>query len=129
MAPTAEQTIEREGMAAGDQAPKPLEWIPMLGVRVSCLTAAAALERLEQFIESGLPHLVVTADSSGVVIASEDEAFRRIVNEADMVTADSTGILWAARRQGTPLPERVSGCDLAEELCALAARRGYSVFF
>jgi N-acetylglucosaminyldiphosphoundecaprenol N-acetyl-beta-D-mannosaminyltransferase len=123
------QTIERDAMAAGDQGLTPLEWIPMLGVRVTRLTSAEALRRLETFIESGLPHLIVTADSSGVVIASEDEEFRRIVNGADMVTADSTGILWAARRQGTPLPERVSGVDLAEQLCALAARRGYRVFF
>jgi N-acetylglucosaminyldiphosphoundecaprenol N-acetyl-beta-D-mannosaminyltransferase len=83
---------------------------------------------LEEFIRSGEPHMVVTADSSAIVIAAADEEFRRIVNSADLVTADSAGILWAARRLGCPLPERVSGVDLADQLCALCARSGHSVF-
>jgi N-acetylglucosaminyldiphosphoundecaprenol N-acetyl-beta-D-mannosaminyltransferase len=129
----AEAVTEREPgtrEAGGDGAmkPPPLDWISLLGVRVTRLTRAGALETLQAFIESGDPHLVVTADSSAVVIAREDEEFRRIVNAADLVTADSTGILWATRRQGQPLPERVSGCDLAEQLCAMSAREGYSVF-
>lgn len=122
------QTIEREETTAETSVPA-TEWISILGVRVTRLTHAETMSRLEAFIESGTPHLVVTADSSGIVTASEDAEFREIVNRADLVTPDSTGILWAARRQGTPLPERVSGCDLAEQLCALAARRGYRVFF
>jgi N-acetylglucosaminyldiphosphoundecaprenol N-acetyl-beta-D-mannosaminyltransferase len=123
----AEKTATREE-ADADGLP-PAEWVSLLGVRVTRLTNAEAMARLEGFVESGEPHMVVTADSSGVVIAAEDEEFRRIVNSADLVTADSAGILWAARRLGCPLPERVAGCDLAERLCELGARRGYSVFF
>ena len=40
-----------------------------------------------------------------------------IWRRADLVTPDSTGVLWAARRSGFPLAERVSGVELAEELC------------
>lgn len=115
--------------SARNGAPLAVQTVSLLGIRVTRLTNAEALECLERFIESGRPHLVVTADSSGVVVARRDEEFRRIVNSADLVTADSAGIVWAARRLGQPLPERVSGCDLAERLCALAAQRGYSVFF
>jgi N-acetylglucosaminyldiphosphoundecaprenol N-acetyl-beta-D-mannosaminyltransferase len=107
---------------------RPLDWFPMLGVRVTRLTRAQAMATLEEFIRSAEPHLVVTADSSAIVIAAADEEFRRIVNSADLVTADSAGILWAARRLGCPLPEQVSGVDLADQLCALCARSGYSVF-
>lgn len=105
-----------------------IDWIHLLGVALSRVTEEEALDRIEGFIRSKEPHLVVTADSSAIVIASEDEEFRRIVNAADLVTPDSTGILWAARRLGCPLPERVSGVDLAERLCERGARRGYSVF-
>jgi N-acetylglucosaminyldiphosphoundecaprenol N-acetyl-beta-D-mannosaminyltransferase len=117
------------GQPAGEEPRvRPLEWLPMLGVRVTRLTRSQAMETLAEFIRSGVPHLVVTADSSAVVIAASDEEFRRIVNSADLVTADSTGILWAARRLGCPLPERVSGVDLADQLCALCARNGDTVF-
>jgi N-acetylglucosaminyldiphosphoundecaprenol N-acetyl-beta-D-mannosaminyltransferase len=89
-----------------------------------------ALRLLQEFVDSGEPHLVVTADASGHVIARDDPEFLRIVNEtAALITPDSTGILWAAKKLGMPLRERVSGVDLAEQLCAESARRGYGVYF
>jgi N-acetylglucosaminyldiphosphoundecaprenol N-acetyl-beta-D-mannosaminyltransferase len=98
-------------------------------MRVSRVNRARAMEILHRFIESGKPHLVVTADASGHVIARDDPEFLRIVNGAALITPDSTGVLWAARRLGTPLEERVSGVDLAEQLCADSARKGYGVYF
>jgi len=103
--------------------------IDLLGMRVSRVNRAQALDLLQEFIDSGEPHLVVTADASGHVIAAGDPEFLRIVNNAALVTPDSTGILWAARRLGMPLEERVSGVDLAEQLCARSAERGYDVYF
>jgi N-acetylglucosaminyldiphosphoundecaprenol N-acetyl-beta-D-mannosaminyltransferase len=105
-----------------------MDWIHLLGVRISKLTEEEAVERLHDFIRTREPHLVVTADSFAIVTASEDEEFRRILKCADMVTPDSTGIVWASRRLGCSLPERVSGVDLAERMCELAARQDYSVF-
>lgn len=106
-----------------------LPTIDLLGMKVHRINRAQALEALQQFIATGEPHLVVTADASGHVIASGDPEFLRIVNTAALVTPDSTGILWAAKKLGTPLQERVSGVDLAEQLCAESARKGYGVYF
>jgi N-acetylglucosaminyldiphosphoundecaprenol N-acetyl-beta-D-mannosaminyltransferase len=110
-------------------APGAVPSIDLLGMRISRVDRAQALEVLQQFIDSGEPHLVVTADASAHVLAARDPELLRIVNGAALVTPDSTGILWAARRLGTPLKERVSGVELAEQLCAESARRGYGVFF
>jgi N-acetylglucosaminyldiphosphoundecaprenol N-acetyl-beta-D-mannosaminyltransferase len=103
--------------------------IDLLGMRISRVNRAETLDLLQRFIDSGEPHLVVTADASGHVIASGDREFLEIVNNAALVTPDSTGVLWAARRLGQPLEERVSGVDLAEQLCAGSAARGYGVYF
>jgi N-acetylglucosaminyldiphosphoundecaprenol N-acetyl-beta-D-mannosaminyltransferase len=107
----------------------PLEWVQVLDVPISRVNPREALAILTGFIESGRPHLVVTADASAVVIAAEDGEFREIVQGASLVTPDSAGILWAARKLGKPLPERVSGVDLAERLCELAGQHGWGVFF
>lgn len=87
-----------------------------------------AIERIEEFIESGEPHLVVTADSSGVVLAQDDPQFFDLLQHADLVTPDSVGILWAAKRAGTPLPERVSGVDIFDRVCKRSADKGYRIF-
>ena len=100
----------------------------ILGINISAVDTAATLATIEEFVRSGRPHMVVTADSSAVVLAQKDRELREIINAADLVTPDSVGILWAARRFGTPLPERVSGVDIVEFLCDRAARSGYRVF-
>lgn len=105
-----------------------MEAITLLGVRIDKVTMRGALEAIEGFIESGAPHIAVTADASAVVIAQDDDEFRRIVNEADLVTPDSAGIMMASSWYGNPLPEKVSGVDLVVELSAISAKKGYPIF-
>jgi N-acetylglucosaminyldiphosphoundecaprenol N-acetyl-beta-D-mannosaminyltransferase len=105
-----------------------LESIEIFGVKINRVDTDAALAIMEGFIREGGPHMVVTADSSCVVIAQDDPQLRDIVNNADLITPDGTGILWAARRFGTPLMERVSGCDMVDHMCERGAKKGYRVF-
>lgn len=105
-----------------------MEHITLLDVRVDKVDMDGALEAIEGFIESGAPHIVVTADASAIVIAQQDEELKRIMNEADLVTPDSTGIMFAAKWYNDPLPEKVSGVDLAVELAEIGAKKGYPMF-
>src|SRR4051812_18724488 len=80
---------------AGERKRPVAEEVPffdLLGLPVSPVDRHAALRILEGFVRAERPHLVVTADASGVVIAAEDAEFRRIWRGADLVTPDSTGI-------------------------------------
>lgn len=103
--------------------------VPILGVGVDPLTMDEALARIEAFVEEKTPHIVVTADAAGIVQSKDDPELRGIYESADLVTPDSVGVLWAAKRQGRPLPERVSGVDLVDRICDLSARKGYRLFF
>src|SRR5579864_985030 len=99
----------------------------ILGIPVDRLTMDQAIERLEKFIAEGTPHEVITADSSGIVLAQNDAEFFKILQTADLVTADSVGVIWAAKRQGEPIPERVSGVDLFARICQKSAEKGYKL--
>ncbi|HZT43155.1 MAG TPA: WecB/TagA/CpsF family glycosyltransferase [Chthonomonadaceae bacterium] len=117
-------------MAMTVSAPSsPLPSLSLLGAPIHNVDMETALEILEGFIQEGGPHHVVTADSSMLVMAQEDAALRAIIGLAELVTPDSTGILWAARRHGSPLRERVSGVEIVERLCARSATHGYRLFF
>ncbi len=100
---------------------------PLLGVIIDCLTLDQVVARIEAFIAEKQPHLVVTADSTGLIIARHDQEFRRIVQSADLVTPDSVGVVWALRRRGFPV-QRVSGVDLVDRLCAASADKGHRIF-
>jgi N-acetylglucosaminyldiphosphoundecaprenol N-acetyl-beta-D-mannosaminyltransferase len=106
-----------------------LESVPLHGVRVDRVTMDETLDAIDRFIRSGEPHHVITLDASMCVFAGEDEDLRRIVAAADLVTPDSAGVLWACRKYGSPLPQRVSGVEIVEQLCRLSPERGYRLFF
>lgn len=103
--------------------------VVMLGVKVHRVDMAATLDLIREFIASGKPHMIVTADASGIARAQTDEEFREIVNNADLVTPDGVGVLWGAEKLGNPLIERVSGVEIAEQMCRLSAEDGFSIYF
>ena len=103
--------------------------VTILGIPVDRVTMEQALSKIDAFVADGGPHLVVTADSSGIVAAQHDPFFRDLLVSADLVTPDSVGILWAAKRKGQPIEARVSGVDLVDALCARSADRGYRIYF
>jgi N-acetylglucosaminyldiphosphoundecaprenol N-acetyl-beta-D-mannosaminyltransferase len=107
----------------------PLPTVTLLGLPVHRLTMPAALDLLDGFVRARTPHHIVTADASMLVMAQDDPELHDIILRADLVTPDSTGVLWAAKRADKPIAERVSGVVLVEKLCALSAERDYRLFF
>ncbi|HXH62319.1 MAG TPA: WecB/TagA/CpsF family glycosyltransferase [Fimbriimonadaceae bacterium] len=99
----------------------------LLGVEVSVLDMKGTLAFLEGMLESKEPGMVVTADSYGLVLAQSDEELASIYENATLVTADSSGVVWGLKRQGVKV-NRVSGVDLVDGLCALSAANGYRIF-
>lgn len=102
--------------------------VKILGVEVAKLTLTQAVETIQKFIEEGDPHLVVTANPEIVMMANRDREFAKVLAEADLITGDGTGVVWASRHLGDPLPERVTGIDLLNSLLPLAAGEGYRVY-
>ncbi|MDW8104003.1 MAG: WecB/TagA/CpsF family glycosyltransferase [Armatimonadota bacterium] len=103
--------------------------VSLFGVRVHAVSMEEAVRHVLRFVREGVPRQVVTADSSMVVMAQEDAHLRDIINHADLVTPDSIGILWACRRRGIALPERVSGVDLVARLAQVSAQTGLRLYF
>ena len=116
-------------MATSGLAAEKRDCIRILDVAIDRTTMAKTLAQVESYIASGKPHLIVTADAASVVIAHRNPEFKKIVNGADLVTPDGNGIVWASKRQGRPVEQRVSGVDIAEKLCALSAKSGYRIYF
>lgn len=90
-----------------------MERLEILGLPLDPVGMEEALERIQGFLGEEGTHQVVTLNPEIVVRAQEDEALRRAILEAELVTPDGVGILWAAKRLlGRELKERVTGVDL-----------------
>ncbi len=88
----------------------------LLGTPLDCVTLDEAVQRIEGFLEARMPAIVCTPDTTAIWRAQRDQALREVYQQADLVTPDGTGVVWAGRLLGAALQERVSGIDLLEKL-------------
>ncbi len=113
----------------GPEATLSFPSVSILGVRVDAVTMPQTLAWVEAAIASRRPRQICTANPEFVMTAQRDAEFKRVLNAADLVLPDGMGLLWAARRLGARLPERVAGSDLIYRLAELAGARGWRVYF
>ena len=97
-------------------------------VPVHAVDVRGALAQVDSFIHTRVPHYNIAINAAKVVSYQEDAALRDAIDGAHLLTVDGQAVVWAARALGQPVPERVAGADLMEELLAHSARRGYSVY-
>lgn len=103
--------------------------VDVLGCRVDDVDAALATEQIIAAAQAGAAAQVVTLGTEMVVHAQKDERFRAIVNAAALSLCDTVGVLTVARKHGATIETRVTGVELVESVCAMAAVEGISVYF
>jgi N-acetylglucosaminyldiphosphoundecaprenol N-acetyl-beta-D-mannosaminyltransferase len=102
--------------------------VDVAGVLVDRIDEREATAALERFVADGRSHQVVTVNTDFVRIAGQDPGFRAILNGADLAVADGMPVVWLSRLRRAPLPARITGLELVEESCRIAARDGIGVF-
>ncbi len=102
--------------------------VRILGSRVDIVSLAQAEDRVARLIAERRFAHVVTFGSEMAMLAARDNAYRDVINQADLVVADTVGVVYAGRLLGAALPDRVAGIELAEAVCGRCARNGTPVF-
>ena len=108
------------------------ERLCILGVPVDAITYEQWLDRIGEWVRDRSatgPRHVCTVNPEFIMIAQDDPNFKHILNRAALCIPDGVGLLWAARRRGRPLPQRVTGSDGVPKIAARAAEEGWRLFF
>lgn len=105
-----------------------MKTVDLAGCPVGALSREAWVARLAADVDSGTPHHHVSLNAAKWVAMRRDLSLRRAVQAATSVAADGASIVAAAGWLGDPLPERVTGCDLAHDLLALAPDTGWRIY-
>lgn len=95
---------------------------------VTAATPADAVRLCETAILNRRRLQVGVLNAAKIVNADKDSALREALQTCDVIFADGQAVVWASRLLGQPLPERVAGIDLFENLMALADQKHYSVY-
>lgn len=100
----------------------------IMNTYVNAVSMDETIRRVEKIIENGKPIQHVVINASKVNLMEDDPELRRIVNSCPLINADGASIVWAAKKLGVPLKERVTGCDLFQELVRVASVKGYKIY-
>ncbi len=98
-------------------------------VRVDKISLEDTLDHCEEIIRTRVPHQIVVVNVAKLVKAKNDGDLRRIINNADLVGADGVPLVWISKLLGDPIPGRVNGTDLMEQLVKRAVEKGHSIYF
>lgn len=112
--------------AAIAAAPPGAAPLRVFGVKVENLDVPAALARLDAALASPGAETLYFVNAHTLNLAAADAGYREVLNGADHVFGDGTGVRWAARTRGHRLLANLNGTDLVPAL--LRARPGTKVF-
>lgn len=101
---------------------------PILNTYVNVVSMNETIGYVEKIIKKRIPTQHVVINASKVNLMEEDQKLREIVNASPLINADGMSIVWAAKKLGVPLKERVTGCDLFQKLIPVAEKKGYKIY-
>jgi N-acetylglucosaminyldiphosphoundecaprenol N-acetyl-beta-D-mannosaminyltransferase len=92
--------------------------VSVLGVGITNIDEPAAIRLLTQMLsaDDGVHRPVYYANAHTCNCATDDPAFREVLNAAFRVFGDGTGVRWAARAQGIRMRANLNGTDLIPRL-------------
>lgn len=98
-------------------------------MRVDATSYQEATQQILEWAQAGESRVVYAAPVHMVMEAYDSPEFRRIVNQADLVTPDGMPLVWILRLMGVKGQQRVYGPDLSLYVGEAAAREGIPVGF
>jgi N-acetylglucosaminyldiphosphoundecaprenol N-acetyl-beta-D-mannosaminyltransferase len=100
----------------------------LFGIRVDAVTRQQAVQRCLDAVPTATPLEVGVVNAAKVVKMRQNPDLAKSVSGCGLILADGQSVVWASRLLRQPLPERVAGIDLFEDLLGAAERNGMSVY-
>lgn len=94
----------------------PFPTVSVFEVPFSKLSMKDTVKFLTEAVQSRQPHHVITANPIMVMTAVNHPEYKQMMQSAEIIVPDGTGIVWAASVGGEPLEGRVTGFELLHEL-------------
>ena len=93
-----------------------MDKVNILGVHVDMVNISQATDCIMRFLDEDKFHAVYTPNSEIIMLAYKDEKFCKLLNNADLLTADGIGVVHASKILKKPISERAAGYDIARQV-------------
>ena len=103
--------------------------LKLMGCPIDRLDMEQTIFEAEKYIKNKALCQHVVVNVAKLVAMQKDEGLKRIISNCDIINADGMPLVWASKILGNPLPCRVAGVDLFQELVAICEAKGYRPYF
>ncbi|MDY3031396.1 MAG: WecB/TagA/CpsF family glycosyltransferase [Clostridia bacterium] len=93
-----------------------MDKVNILGVKVDMVNIPQAADKIMGYFNEDRLHTVFTPNSEIIMQAYRNPAFCEMLNDADMLTADGIGVVYASKILKKPINERAAGYDIARRV-------------
>lgn len=101
----------------------------VLGVHIALVTLNELFGIIREVISSGKRIFITHVNVTGLNIAYEQEWYRRVLNNSDLVYCDGMGVQLGGRLLGYNIPERFTLADWMWPFAEVVERDGSTFFF
>ena len=102
--------------------------INILNVTIDVLDMSQTVNLVDEYVRTKTPLHLMGVNADKINEVNENLLMKKIVNCCGVINADGISVVMASKFLGKPLPQRVAGIDLMQNLVELCAQRGYSVY-
>ena len=103
--------------------------VNILGVYVDKLNIQEASDKIIDYLKNDeRKKCVYTPNSEIIMAAYRDKDFLEILNNADILTADGIGVVYASKILSNPIKSRAAGYDIACEVLRKGASLNKSIY-
>ncbi len=111
----------------------------LLGIKISNINNTDTLEKIEKYLKKGeggrgkgedfkqKPLVIFTPNPEIIMYAQKDMEYMRIINTAQISTADGVGVVWGLKTLGYPIIKRISGADLVSEMINISLKNPVAI--
>ena len=103
--------------------------VNILGIQFHNVTENEALKKVLHYLTGNDSKVVFTANPEIVMRAKNDDQFKKIINQGDLVVADGIGVVIGSKIIKKPLKERVAGYDLVQNIFKEIKDTEHTVYF
>ena len=102
--------------------------VELLGVKINSINREDLLKQAVDWAGQTRKVMISHVNAHCMNIAAKDEAYRRLLNQFDLVYSDGVGVVWVGRFLKQSILYKVTGRAWIEEFCWICQEQGISLY-
>lgn len=102
--------------------------VKILNTTIDVLNMNETIELVDKYIISKTPLHLMGVNADKINEVNKNDEMKKIVNSCGIINADGASVVLASKYLKKPLPERVAGIDLMQELVKLCEEKRYKIY-